>query len=707
MNTWNKILRNIPVLPLLFLSIGIVGMIKPCVSQGHVPGDIGDARFNLYLLEHFFRSLCGLDKSFVDAPFFYPWPVTIGFSDTHWGTGLIYSFFRATGMDTIDAFSAWYIAGNFLNFISAYVALRMFGLRQLGAGVGAFLFAFCMPASAQIAHAQLTYRYAVPLAIFFFHRYLTTRLAIYASLMFLFLALQTLSTVYIGIFLGYLLVAWLLSWCCFLQIKKHQSVVLILKNLLPSGGKRSSNIISGVILFISLALLSLALIPNLEVSSLYKFQRSWAEIKSMLPRPQSYFLADASRLWASNASVFSILPMRWEHNMFLGLIVTISMAFAVFRDKYFHPNSVFFLMRASFFILLGITLCVFDWTLYYYIALLPGFNSIRAVTRIILVMAFPASFILGVFIDATFYRSKHSYIWRILAILLVVFCLLEAVLIKPDCDTKGNWASRIDSLESQLKNSLTRHLDTNDILVYVNPTKSSGNSWVGEEIDAMLLAQKYGMNTLNGYSGNLPNGWKVMHNENDILDVLFSEEKFRRDHHLPPIVIDPEKLIIVGSLSIDRSILFNRLREPEPYLEAGTYFSILNSRSYFLRYFLSQGWSGLETDYIWSDGKEAELDFKCKSNGKMRIVIDMEAFLPPPDYKQKVTVIANDLPIGYVYFSSDYNRKKYYFDLPDALGEIIKLKLIVANPKSPLECKMSEDSRKLGIKLYGVGMAAR
>ena len=39
---------------------------------GQIPGGFDDARFNMYVLEHGYRWLTGLDKSFWSTPFFYP-----------------------------------------------------------------------------------------------------------------------------------------------------------------------------------------------------------------------------------------------------------------------------------------------------------------------------------------------------------------------------------------------------------------------------------------------------------------------------------------------------------------------------------------------------------------------------------------------------------------------------------------------------------
>src|SRR5260370_34258550 len=64
-----------------------------------IPGGFDDARFNMYVLEHGYRWLTGLDKSFCPAPFFYPPRNVITYSDNHLGSFLCYSMFRTLVAD--------------------------------------------------------------------------------------------------------------------------------------------------------------------------------------------------------------------------------------------------------------------------------------------------------------------------------------------------------------------------------------------------------------------------------------------------------------------------------------------------------------------------------------------------------------------------------------------------------------------------------
>src|SRR3981081_1739179 len=72
-----------------------------------IPGDLGDTRFNMCVLEHGFRWIKGIDKSFWSAHFLYPATNVIAYSDNHLGTVLFYAFFRFLGLDRETAYQGW------------------------------------------------------------------------------------------------------------------------------------------------------------------------------------------------------------------------------------------------------------------------------------------------------------------------------------------------------------------------------------------------------------------------------------------------------------------------------------------------------------------------------------------------------------------------------------------------------------------------
>jgi hypothetical protein len=107
-----------------------------------IPGELGDNRFNMYVLEHGYRWLVRLDKSFWSAPFFYPAPNVITYSDNHLGSFLFYSVFRLLGAGTETAFQLWAITIFCFNYFVTWLVLRKQQCHPLAAAAAAYIFTF-------------------------------------------------------------------------------------------------------------------------------------------------------------------------------------------------------------------------------------------------------------------------------------------------------------------------------------------------------------------------------------------------------------------------------------------------------------------------------------------------------------------------------------------------------------------------------------
>lgn len=93
-------------------------------NADQIPGDLGDSRFNMFVLEHGYRWLIGLDASFWSAPFFYPAPNVIALSDNHLGGVPIYSAFRLLRCRRETAFQLWLVSIFSLNYFVTWIVLR-------------------------------------------------------------------------------------------------------------------------------------------------------------------------------------------------------------------------------------------------------------------------------------------------------------------------------------------------------------------------------------------------------------------------------------------------------------------------------------------------------------------------------------------------------------------------------------------------------
>jgi hypothetical protein len=130
-----------------------------------IPGDLGDARFGNYMLEHFHRYSTGAETSFWNAPYLYPRMDRSVQTDRLAGSAPFYDLFRRFGWRPESAFQLWMVMMFVLNFWAAWWALRGFGAATVPSACGAFLYAFGIHQIDVLGHPEIYARFAIPLAL--------------------------------------------------------------------------------------------------------------------------------------------------------------------------------------------------------------------------------------------------------------------------------------------------------------------------------------------------------------------------------------------------------------------------------------------------------------------------------------------------------------------------------------------------------------
>ncbi|HVI53966.1 MAG TPA: hypothetical protein VM621_02805 [Luteibacter sp.] len=533
------------VAPLLVLLVGFwfVPLAQTC-HLACVPGDLGDARFNSVVLEHFYRWVTGADRSFMSPSFFYPMPGTLTFSDNHLGTAWLYSVIRSLGWDRYDAFDLWYLSGYLVNFIVCHVVLRKLRFSPLASALGAFAFTFPLPVIATHGHAQLTFRCLIPAGLLLWQRFRETGEWRWLG----WLALATVAQFYIAIYLGYFMLLLIGVWAVaqwivegygpqhwFEQWRRWQE---------PATRRQLIQAVTMIVMAV-LALIWL-MHPYLHYSKVYAFQRAPEEIVTMLPRPQSYLLADASTIWGDLSRRFvTSVPMRPEQQMFFGIgilgLVIVALIHSTLRMRWVAFVSVL--------LLAVLTLSVGGHSLYMVIARLPGITSVRAVSRIVVVMTLPVALLVAIGVDAMSSVRTH---WKILGAALVVIMIGESgatTTIKLDMEQARG---RISHLASELPSPMPARA------IVFNPLRTDVASY-DSELDGVILAQDKGLPTLNGYSGNIPPGYDPRGDESpcrQASDRLDSAKAFfaqRLKKPFPKSAAEP--IVIVGQTSCSEGVL--------------------------------------------------------------------------------------------------------------------------------------------------------
>ena len=395
-----------------------------------MPGDLGDARLNNLFLEHFFRWLTRLDPDYWNATFFYPYQKTIAFSDNLLGSAPFYAVFRLIGLDQVSAYQGWYILGYGFNFAAAAYVLGRLKLKPLAVGAGAFFFTFGLPLLAQENHAQLLYRFGIPLACYLLWRFYEAPRLRYLVGVGFWLVWQFYLTIYNGIFLLLLLAALvvLLSFCVPAQSIRQRLL------LWPQRVKQAwlqAPIIGKMLALLAIVALGAAFAglirPYYWVSRVYGFSRSWDVVSTMLPNWRSYFLADRSLLWNST-SLFSGMPARHEQQLFPGIAVLALVVLGIagrFKTKNHRLAWLHFLAAA---LLVVLTLEIRGASLYRFIWQIPGMNSLRAVTRVQLVVMWPLTLYTAWVIDGLLGQLRPRLRWmKVIAYLAAGLLLAESV----------------------------------------------------------------------------------------------------------------------------------------------------------------------------------------------------------------------------------------------------------------------------------------
>lgn len=478
--------------PFIFIAIGIFGyLLNTSQIFTAIPGDLGDARFNSVVLEHVFKWVSGSEKSLWSPQYFYPYRWVLAFSDNHFGSALGYIVLRFLGFEREYAFLGWFWIGTLLNFFCTFWALKKLRFSSLSSAAGAFVYAFSLPALSLEMHAQLVYRFSVPLAFASILMYLSERKSKELWWCLIWLSIQFFCSIYLGIFLIYLLVAtffvWLFTRTQFSAKLNHFRVT------------RSHKVLVVIaLLSIGLSLITLGIYGL--IARQYGFHREVDEVLSMTPSVASYFLADRSGIssWVG-AWVRSIPPhLVHEQQMFLGLGVWLAMLLGLYSCFYKNTHrELGTLAIGALLLLFMLTISFSSISAYRLLLYIPGLSSVRVVSRIILVMLLPVSVLVAIGVDYLCARYRNSYV---LIIAVIVFSP-ELLAYRPYSAPISEWIERRD---------LARHLyfsntsSSVDDIVFV--TGKNDAQFFLTELDGMILAQDLNLPTLNGYSGNSPPG---------------------------------------------------------------------------------------------------------------------------------------------------------------------------------------------------------
>ena len=474
-------------------------------SRALIPGDLGDSRFNNYVLEHFHQYASGKVPHYWDAPFMYPYKNVIALSDNLLGTAPLYSLFRHAGFNRESAYQLWILALFSLNYICCFGALFRWSNRSVLSACGAYVFAFGIHMLGQMDHVQVFPKFMVPLAFWFCWQWLHTGRAKHMLLT----ALAVVYQFYCGLYLGFFLCYGLLFLVIAHGILDFRKII---RARPLSGGWRS---VARPIAVLVLAFLLLwpLMAPYMRVAEATGM-RGFAEVKAAIPQVRSYFFTHPGALSWRSLSTHSgfAAAAPWSHFLFVGAVPWIAILLLPFvlwkwRAEATLKRPIVLLTTALFFSTL-FSLRIGDFTLYALIHHIPGFGAMRAIDRIInvQVMYFVALMVM------VFSAGAHKPWSR----LVIGACLPIAVVVDNMIDTRelnryDKYAARalVDRavLDMQLQKDATAsaiaYTPARGVLDFAEDHERS----IRMHLTAMLAAQQSGIPIVNAYTGSYPGNY--------------------------------------------------------------------------------------------------------------------------------------------------------------------------------------------------------
>lgn len=454
-------------------------------SLDYILGDLGDARFNNYLLEHNYLFFLGKIDSYWTANFMYPNENVIAISDNLLGSSPLYIIFRLLNFDLETSYQLWYIVITLLNFFCSFFVFKKLSSNIAISAIGAFIFAFNISLFGQYNHLQVLPRFISPIAIFYLIEFIKSKNLTHYSIFIFSLVYQF----YCGIYLGFILLLTLLFITIYSLIIDYKSYIEIVKDKI-----KISKLI-GITILASGSLL--VLIYPYYLWSKQLGGRNFNEVTDSLPRIYSYLSSvNGTLLWRAFENMFE-LPIKWDHLLFPGIIPIISFfVFIKILIKYKSREYSYYFI--GFILLCLFTLRIADFTLYKYIFYIPGFNSMRSLGRVINIELF----FFALFVVWSLKNVIEKIKFKSLFVFLVfIFILLDQTVISkpsPVFNKKESQKRIVDLIEK------TRNISDDVECIALIPKKIDNPLFI-YNIDAMLLSQRINIPTINGYSATCPN----------------------------------------------------------------------------------------------------------------------------------------------------------------------------------------------------------
>jgi hypothetical protein len=636
-----------------------------------VQGDIWDGSLIMGFVDHWRMVFLG-QREWTSLPMFWPEPDTLGYSDTFFLPGVLYSLLCFGGVDQYFAYTITFMLLAFAGCILMYLLLNRFlNVPWLLAAALGVLFVNLSPTQMIDMHFQMTLVWLCPGVVMLGWSALSggRRAWIWAAACAALLSVMFFTAFYVPWFMTLFVCISVLVWALpalaairlrtMPRLAERQAGQIELNlslNFSTLLGKIRTILSHKRALIAFVALFLVGIIPFLIVYLPALRESggiSYRSIKTMLPTALDYVnIEPALYLWGGLMSWLHIHTHDYGGELHFGLppltMLTFVTAFGFFiywklkgRTKSLEVNLALFAgicVVACWLLMLKVD-NVSAWRIVHY--LVPGGKAVRAVFRFNIVLSFFALVAIAVFLKELLARKGR--------VATAAVCVLVPLLLCEQIAARQT-QSQISRTESiQFLHSLPQ--PPADARVFYLKTSSHDPVWT--QITAFRIAQYFNLNTINGFSGFNPRQWKL----DDTTSALYDMTAIT---WLADRMPDGFYRFDLDSMqwTTYEKILAGR---PMPY-RLGE--DIIATNTFSLRD--GGGWSGIEDGCVKSTQKRATivLDLPRPSKGPLMIDMALEGYVSADVPLQRIRLSVNDIGFSNLDLRAGSNIQKLHIELP-------------------------------------------
>jgi len=676
-----KLLPALVVLAAAFLSA--IWFFRDSIASGCnvIPGDLWDGRLLLGLHEHW-RLVYAGERPWNTIAMFWPVEGTLGYSDTFFLQGTIFSAFRGVGMDLWHAFLATYFLMAFAGFLAMYWFLRRCAKVTLfPALAAAALFVNFSPGAVgyENSHLQLTIVWLLPFVAGLSWLALTEErhARARASAAGLLLSLLLFSSFYIPWFFLFFSGVAFLVWLTVAAFRMDRESLRALARRWRTFTAFGAGFAVFLVPFLATYL------PVLRTLGPRDYSQTWKGIPWVCDLVNT---GTSNRLWgwmehwmvpvqrtAANELRFGLPPVT-----FLLFLAATAWFLFLWKRKALSTTAEKVAVLAG----VSIVLCwvsivkILGFSGWQAInAFVPGAGAIRCPFRMNIVLSAVVLFVLFV-AAARLLRGRRPVTTTLLVSLAA--CVLFAEQIRTR-DPYGR--IRRDAEIARMAGIEAPPADAR-VFYVKNPPCDVTHACM----DGFLAAEQYGLDLLNGHTGLNPKDWPM----DDILAKDYEQRVMQW--------LDWEKPEGLYALDLSTgkwtaSVFDSEQRKVEigrDIVKDGT-----------LPFFSHGGWHGMEEWGLWT-GRKARLDLRLFHIPEVPLVLDMRlhAYLDGTLQAQKVLILLDGKELARLSFDSALNERTVTLPLPvdAARNGTLNIEFLCPDADSPRNTTTTtRDERILGV----------